>query len=87
MWPGVDIVDAESMRIRPFADLVNEEQILGVESGFVFIVRTESGLERVDYWPTQEGEAGGGDGLPLAIEVVLDLPGVGVVRRLMAVGL
>ncbi len=87
MWPGVDIVDPESMRIRPFADLVDEEQILGVESGFVFIVRTESGLERVEYWPTQEGEAGGGDGLPLAIEVVLDLPGVGVVRRLMAVGL
>ena len=43
MWPGTDIVDAEAMRVRPFAELVGPEQILGLDSGFFFIVRTEEG--------------------------------------------
>lgn len=86
LWPGVDIVDAESMRIRPFADLVEEHQKLGMDSAFLFIVRTPSGLERVDAWPLADADPQAG-GLPVAIEVVLDIPGLGEVRRLMAVGL
>lgn len=85
MWSGVDIVDTDDMRVRPFADLVGPEQTLGLDSGFVFIVRTENGLDRLDSWPpTTAGEA---PTLPLAVEVVLDLPGIGTIRRLMAVGL
>src|SRR5690606_4065795 len=61
LWPGVDIVDAESMRVRPFAELADEERLLGADSGFVFIVRTPSGLERVDAWPLPDADpqAGG----------------------------
>lgn len=85
MWSGVDIVDTADMRMRPFADLVGPEQTLGLESGFAFIVRTENGLDRLESWPpTDTGE---GAALPLAVELVLDLPGVGQIRRLMAVGL
>ena len=51
LWPGVDIVDPESMRVRPFADLVAEDQRLGMDSAFHFIVRTQAGLDRVDAWP------------------------------------
>lgn len=86
MWPGVDIVDAEAMRVRPFAELVGPEQILGLDSGFFFIVRTEQGLERVESWPPPQANEEGAS-LPLAVELVLDLPGIGPVRRLMAVGL
>ena len=86
MWPGTDIVDAEAMRVRPFAELVGPEQILGLDSGFFFIVRTEEGLERVESWPPPNASGEGGS-LPLAVELVLDLPGIGPVRRLMAVGL
>lgn len=86
MWPGVDIVDAEAMRVRPFAELVGAEQILGLDSGFFFIVRTEEGLERVESWPPPDASEDGAS-LPLAVELVLDLPGVGPIRRLMAVGL
>mgnify|MGYP000098976892 CR=1 FL=1 len=85
MWSGVDIVDAEDMRIRPFADLVGPDQTLGLDSGFVFIVRTENGLDRLDSWPP--ATAGETPTLPLAVEVLLDLPGIGPIRRLIAVGL
>lgn len=85
MWSGVDIVDPDDMRIRPFADLVGPEQTLGVESGFAFIVRTDTGLDRIESWPPSD--AGDAPGLPLAVEIVLDLPGLGQIRRLMAVGL
>jgi general secretion pathway protein J len=84
MWSGVDIVDPEDMRVRPFADLVGPDQTLGLDSGFAFIVRTEGGLERLEAWPPSDD--GEGSSLPLAVELVLDLPGVGQVRRLMAVG-
>ncbi len=86
MWPGIDIVDTEAMRVRPFAELVGTEQVLGLDSGFFFIIRSDEGLQRVESWPPADA---GGDSttLPLAVELVLDLPGVGPVRRLMAVGL
>ncbi|KKO09786.1 hypothetical protein LCGC14_0032830 [marine sediment metagenome] len=92
MWAGVDIVDEESMRIRPFADLVEEPQVLGLDSKFTFIIRTSSGLERLESWPPVSAEpgtdSGGGDtALPMAVELVLDVPGIGEIRRLMAVGL
>ncbi|SDR87780.1 general secretion pathway protein J [Halopseudomonas litoralis] len=86
LWPGVDIVDAESMRVRSFAELADEHRLLGANSGFVFIVRTPSGLERVDAWPLADADPEAG-GLPVAVEVVLDLPGLGEIRRMMAVGL
>lgn len=85
LWPGVDVVDRDSMRVRPFADLVGEQQRLGVDSGFAFVVRTASGLERVDAWPPLDGDPAATQ-LPLAVELVLDVPGVGEIRRLMAVG-
>lgn len=86
LWPGVDIVDVQSMRIRPFADLVDEQQQLGMDSSFQFVVRTASGLERVDAWPLPDADPEAG-GLPMAVELVLDIPGLGEVRRLMPVGL
>lgn len=86
LWPGVDIVDVESMRIRRFADLVDEQQQLGMDSRFQFIVRTPSGLDRVDAWPPVDADPEAG-GLPVAIELVLDIPGLGEIRRLLAVGL
>lgn len=86
LWPGVDIVDAETARVQPFGTLVGEEELMGVETGFAFVVRTSTGLERVDSWPPADSEAGTTQ-LPLAVEVVLDLPGYGQIRRLMAVGL
>lgn len=86
LWPGVDVVDAQSMRVRHFADLVDEQQQLGMESRFQFIVRTPSGLDRVDAWPPADADAEG-SGLPVAIELVLDIPGLGEIRRLLAVGL
>lgn len=86
IWPGVDIVEADAMRVRPFAELVGEEQILGLDSGFYFIVRTEEGLERVESWPPV-GASPDSDTLPLAVELVLDIPNIGQIRRLMAVGL
>ncbi|GGI92131.1 type II secretion system minor pseudopilin GspJ [Halopseudomonas pertucinogena] len=86
LWPGVDVVDAQSMRVRHFADLVDEHQQLGMESRFQFIVRTPSGLDRVDAWPPADADAEG-SGLPVAIELVLDIPGLGEIRRLLAVGL
>lgn len=86
LWPGVDVVDAQSMRVRHFADLVDEQQQLGMESRFQFIVRTPSGLDRMDAWPLADADAEG-SGLPVAIELVLDIPGLGEIRRLLAVGL
>ena len=86
LWPGVDVVDPESMRVRRFADLVDEEQQLGVESRFLFIVRTPTGLERAESWPLAEDDTEQAD-LPMAIELVLDIPGFGEIRRLMAVGI
>src|SRR5690606_30124323 len=82
--PGVDIVDPESMRVRPFADLVAEDQRLGMDSAFHFIVRTQAGLDRVDAWPPADADPEAG-GLPMAVELVLDIPGLGEIRRLMAV--
>lgn len=86
LWPGVDIVDVDSMRVLPFAELVGEQQQLGLESAFHFIVRTPSGLDRVDAWPLADADPEAG-GLPMAVELVLDIPGLGEIRRLMAVGL
>lgn len=86
LWPGIDIVDPDSMRTRVFADLVDEGQTLGAQSGFLFIVRTPSGLDRVANWPPADADEGSG-GLPVAVEVVLDLPGMGEIRRILAVGL
>lgn len=86
LWPGVNIVDPESMRVRPFADLVAEDQRLGMDSAFHFIVRTQAGLDRVDAWPPADADPEAG-GLPMAVELVLDIPGLGEIRRLMAVGL
>lgn len=86
LWPGIDIVDADSMRTRVFADLVDEDQTLGAQSGFLFVVRTPSGLDRVANWPPADTEAGSGS-LPIAVEVILDLPGMGEIRRVLAVGL
>ena len=85
LWPGVDIVDVESMRLQRFADLVDEDAQLGVNSGFYFLVRTSSGIERLESWPPADGSESAP--LPMAIELVLDLPQLGEVRRLMAVGL
>lgn len=86
LWPGVDIVDVESMRIRPFAELVDEHEQLGMESAFHFVVRTPSGLDRADAWPLPDADPEA-SGLPMAVELVLDIPGLGEIRRLMAVGL
>lgn len=86
LWPGVDIVDGETARVQPFGTLVGEDELMGVETGFAFIVRTASGLDRVESWPPADSEAGSTQ-LPLAVEVVLELPGYGQIRRLMAVGL
>lgn len=85
LWPGVDVVDADSMRVQRFADLVNDDEQLGINSGFYFLVRTSSGIERLESWPPVDGSAT--SRLPMAIELVLDLPQLGEVRRLMAVGL
>ncbi|WP_339847470.1 type II secretion system minor pseudopilin GspJ [uncultured Halopseudomonas sp.] len=86
LWPGVDIVDAESARVQPFGELVAEDELLGMESGFALVVRTEAGLERVDSWPAANADAASVE-LPMAIEIVLDLPEYGVIRRMMAVGM
>tara|TARA_R100000935_G_scaffold49124_1_gene74192 strand:- start:107 stop:733 length:627 start_codon:yes stop_codon:yes gene_type:complete len=85
LWPGVDITDAEQRRIQPFADLVEEGERLGVETGFAFVVRGPSGLERVNNWPP-EGLDPSSSQLPLAVELVLDVPRLGLVRRLIPVG-
>jgi general secretion pathway protein J len=86
LWPGVDIVDVESTRVQPFGELVAEDELLGMESGFALVVRTEAGLERVDSWPAANADAASVE-LPMAIEIVLDLPEYGVIRRMMAVGM
>lgn len=86
LWPGVDIVDVESMRVRRFADLVAEHEKLGVDSRFQFIVRTPAGLDRLDAWPPANADTES-SGLPVAVELVLDIPGLGEIRRLLAVGL
>ena len=86
LWPGVDIVDVDSMRVLPFAELVDEDQQLGMDSTFHFIVRTPAGLDRVDAWPLPDADPEA-SGLPMAVELVLDIPGLGEIRRLMAVGL
>lgn len=85
LWPGVDVADAQQMRVQPFADLVAEVQQLGLASGFYFLQRTANGIERLESWPPVDG--GESAVLPLAVELVLDLPQLGEVRRLMAVGL
>lgn len=85
LWPGVDVVDPESKRLQRFADLVNEEEQLGINTGFYFLVRTSSGIERLESWPPADGTETAR--LPIAIELILDLPRLGEVRRLMAVGL
>lgn len=86
MWDGVDVVDPDSMRTRPFAELVGEDETLGIETGFLFVVRTPSGLERLKSWPPADADEES-SALPMAVEVVIDLPGLGVIRRLLAVGL
>lgn len=86
LWPGVDIVDGESARVQPFGELVAEEELLGIESGFALVVRTEAGLERVDSWPPANADTASVE-LPLAVEIVLELPEYGVIRRMMAVGM
>ena len=86
LWSGVDIVDVDSMRVLPFAELVDEQQKLGMDSAFHFIVRTPAGLDRVDAWPLPDADPDA-SGLPMAVELVLDIPGLGEIRRLMAVGL
>lgn len=85
LWPGVDITDREEMRIQPFADLVEEDETLGVETAFAFVVRGPSGLERVNSWPP-EGLDPSSSQLPLAVELVLDVPRLGLIRRLIPVG-
>ncbi len=85
LWPGVDIADADSRRMQPFAELVGEDEQLGVDSSFHFIVRGASGLERVDSWPPADLDPQSSQ-LPLAVEVVLELPRLGQIRRLIAVG-
>lgn len=85
LWPAVDVADADSVRLQPFADLVAEDERLGVETGFRFIVRGASGLERLDSWPPADLDPESTQ-LPLAVEVQLDLPRLGVIRRLIAVG-
>lgn len=86
LWPGVDVVDPDSMRRRAFADLVGEGQVLGGQSAFLFIVRTPAGLQRVASWPPADADEAA-TALPVAIEIVLDVPGLGEIRRLLAVGL
>lgn len=86
LWPGVDIVDPDSVRTRAFADLVEERETLGGHSAFIFIVRTPAGLQRVTAWPPIDADEAA-SGLPVAVELVLDLPGMGEIRRIMAVGL
>lgn len=86
LWPGVDIVDAESARVQPFGELVAEDELLGTESGFALVVRTRAGLERIDAWPAADADPAAAE-LPLAVEIVLDLPEYGIIRRMMAVGL
>lgn len=85
LWPGVDIVDTESARVQPFGELVAEDELLGIESGFALVVRNEAGLERVDSWPAANADTASVE-LPMAVEIVLDLPEYGVIRRMMAVG-
>ena len=85
LWPGVDVADADSVRLQPFADLVAEDERLGVETGFRFIVRGASGLERLDSWSPADLDPESTQ-LPLAVEVQLDIPRLGVIRRLIAVG-
>ena len=85
LWPGVDIVDADSARVQPFGELVAEDELLGTESGFALVVRTQAGLERIDTWPAADADPTTAQ-LPLAVEIVLDLPGYGVIRRMMTVG-
>ncbi|MEH6564821.1 MAG: type II secretion system minor pseudopilin GspJ [Halopseudomonas sp.] len=85
LWPGVDITDPEQLRVQPFADLVEEDERLGVETGFAFVVRGPSGLERATSWPP-EGLDPSSSQLPLAVEVTLDVPRLGLIRRLIAVG-
>ncbi|MFT6430364.1 MAG: general secretion pathway protein J [Halopseudomonas sp.] len=86
LWPGVDIVDADSARVQPFGELVAEDELLGTESGFALVVRTQAGLERIDTWPAADADPTTAQ-LPLAVEIVLDLPGYGIIRRMMTVGL
>lgn len=86
LWPGVDIVDADSARVQLFGDLVAEDELLGTESGFALVVRTQAGLERIDTWPAVDADPVAAK-LPLAVEIVLDLPGYGIIRRMMTVGL
>ncbi|PKM30164.1 MAG: type II secretion system protein GspJ [Gammaproteobacteria bacterium HGW-Gammaproteobacteria-11] len=87
LWPGVDIADSESARVQPFGTLVEADEAMGLESGFAVIVRLEDGsLDRLDSWPPVNTDALSAT-LPLAVEVTLELPGYGEIRRLMAVGL
>lgn len=86
LWPGVDIVDVDSMRVRSFAELVDKQQQLGMDSAFHFVVRTPTGLDRTNAWPLPNADPQSSD-LPVAVELVLDIPGLGEIRRLMAVGL
>lgn len=86
LWPGVDIADAEHARVQPFGYLVPEDQLLGMETGFALIVRTATGLDRVESWPPADSDPSSSQ-LPLAVEIVLEIPGYGEIRRLMAVGL
>lgn len=86
LWPGVDIVDAETARVQPFGELVAEDELLGIESGFALVVRTEAGLERVDSWPPADADPASVE-LPMAVEIVLELPEYGIIRRMMAVGM
>lgn len=86
LWPGVDIADAESARVQPFGFLVDEDELLGMQTGFALVVRTATGLDRLDAWPPADSDPAASQ-LPLAVEIVLDIPGYGEIRRLMAVGL
>ncbi|MFO7705346.1 MAG: type II secretion system minor pseudopilin GspJ [Halopseudomonas sp.] len=85
LWPGVDIADAESARVQPFGFLVDEDELLGMQTGFALVVRAATGLERLDAWPPAGSDPSASE-LPMAVEIVLDIPGYGEVRRLMAVG-
>jgi len=85
LWPGVDITDPEQRRVQPFAELVGEDEQLGVETAIAFVVRGRSGLERVNSWPP-EGLDPSSSQLPLAVELVLDVPRLGLIRRLIPVG-
>lgn len=72
--------------MQPLAELTAADQSLGLDSRFVFVIRGDAGFERVDSWPPA-GVDPALAGLPLAVEVVLDLPELGVIRRLIKVGL